>query len=57
MTGDRGHMVGGENSLKISALTVLEGRHYEDFELNEIMSNKGVFRTAPATPGLLKTYR
>ena len=55
-------MVGGEHSLKISspALTVWDRQCFEDSELkddsiNESISDKGVYRTAPATPGLLFT--
>ena len=57
-------MGGIEPSLKISAPKLLEfwsegvlnifaQRMTES--LNELMSNKGVFRTAPATPGRSKT--
>ena len=43
------------------ALTVCYLYHYEDLEkkadsINELMSNKAVYRTASATPGLLKRW-
>ena len=57
------HMVGGEHSLKISAphllrfgidsvLKILSKRI--TYQINELMNDEGVYRTAPATPGLLK---
>ena len=46
VTRDMWHMVGGEHSLKFSAPQLLR------FGI-DIVSDKGVYRTAPATPGLL----
>ena len=58
-------MVGGEHSRKISApyllrlgidsvLNILNERITE--WIHEFMNHKAVYRTAPATSGLLKTY-
>ena len=58
------HMVRGEHSLKFfapqllrfvkdSVLKILEG-WLNNESMNEWFNDKGVFRTAPATPGLLK---
>ena len=43
------------------ALTVHDLWYYEDLEekddsINELMSDEAVYRTAPATPGLLNIY-
>ena len=50
-------MVGGEHTLNISALLVLE-RQCLDSErkyhlMNQLINYKGGYRTAPSTPGLL----
>ena len=34
----------------------LEDYEQKDHLINELISNGGVYRTAPATPGLLKIY-
>ena len=62
MTRDMWHMVGGEHSLKISGpkllrfgidsvLKILNERMTQ--LMNKSISDEGVCRTAPATPGLL----
>ena len=53
-------MVGGEHSLKISAPQLLwfgirsALKIFPQSTLNESINYEGVYRTAPATPGLLK---
>ena len=57
-------MVGGEHSLKISASQLLPFGIYDVLKIwrkstlnelmNELMNDEAVYRTAPATPGLLK---
>ena len=60
------HVVGGEYSLKSSAPYLLWfviydilkiGRKRRTESLNELINDKGVCRTAPATPGLLIKLR
>ena len=64
VTHDMWQVGGGEPSLKISApqllrfpseglLKIISQRMTNG--VNELMNDKGVFRTAPATPGLLNT--
>ena len=56
------HMMGGEHSLKISALAVwarlfLEDSEQKDDSINQWMNDKGVYTTAPATLGLLIIFK
>ena len=57
------HGIGWPSCQKISslALTVWELWYFEDLEeedrlLTELMNDEGVYRTAPATPGLLNIF-
>ena len=59
VTRDMWHVLGGEHSLKISAPCLLRFVIYDNMKiwrkrLTDLMSDKAVYRTAPATPGLLK---
>ena len=65
MTCDMWHVVGGEHCLKISAPQLLRFVIYDILKiwrkrlthwLNESVNDEGVYRTAPATPGLLNTF-
>ena len=66
VTSDMWHMTDGRRwtisqNVSFLALMVWEWRCYEDIStkddlLTESMSNEGVRRTAPATPGLLKIW-
>ena len=63
VTCDTWHTGGNENCLKISAswLTVLDIQSCEDISkthdlINYLISTRGVWRTVPATPGLLVIY-
>ena len=54
MSHDMLHMVGGEHSLKVLAPKVEDSeRKYQS--INQSINDKCVYRTAPATPGLLIT--
>ena len=52
-------MVGGEHSLKISAPQLLRfglasvSKILNERMVNHLINHEGVYRTAPATPGLL----
>ena len=53
------HMVGGEHSLKMLALTLLRFGidsvlKILNKRITQSVNDKGVYRPAPATPGLLK---
>ena len=63
VTRDTWHVWGGEHSLKISAPYLLLFVIYDIMKIwrkrlteltNESINDKAVYRTAPATPGLLK---
>ena len=66
MTRDKWHVtrLGGwtfSQNFSSLALTVFDLWNYEDLEekahgLNQSMSDEAVYRTAPATPGLLNIY-
>ena len=61
MTCDMRHMVGGKNSLKISARfgkdSVLKNIGLNDDSVSQSMSDRGVCITALAAPGLLNIKR
>ena len=64
MIGDMGYVVGGEYSLKMSAPLLLQFVIYDiskmwrkriTLSVNQLINAKGVYRTAPSTPGLLNS--
>ena len=61
MTRDMGHKLGGEHSLKISAPQLLwfgidSALNIYPQTISHSLNHKAVYRTAPATPGLLIIY-
>ena len=65
MSPDMWHMVGGEHSLKSLASKLLPFGIYDVLKIwrkrltqlmNESINDEAVYRTAPATPGLLNTW-